>query len=223
MPQRPDDPAADASGHAADDVWEDLVARLRGMGGMDGAPGATGGGAGTAPAGASSGGPAATSPDEASDGARGDDAAGTPPAVGPAGLQPRTVRPARRAPGDDAAGAGGRGTADAPVPAPLPGADGRSWDATDRMDAAERRVDEAERFVPPDPGPVLGGEPLRTAAWLAVVGAPLLVVVALVAWPGAPASVLQAAGVVFLLGIAVLVWRMPHRRDPDDPDDGAVV
>ena len=29
--------------------------------------------------------------------------------------------------------------------------------------------------------------------------------------------------VVFVLGVGVLVWRMPHRRDPDDDDTGAVV
>lgn len=100
---------------------------------------------------------------------------------------------------------------------------GRDWDGTDQIDDAEARVDEAEHFVPPDPGPVLGGDPLLTMAWLAVTVPALLLLVVAVAWRSAPAAVLQAAGVVFVLGVGVLVWRMPHRRDPGDDDTGAVV
>jgi len=122
----------------------------------------------------------------------------------------RVVRPAR--PDDDEGPAG---------PAP---ATGRDWDATGQMDDAERRVDEAEHFRPPDPGPVLGGDPLLTMAWLAVVGVPLLWLVVAVAWRGAPSALLQASAAVFALGVALLVWRMPQRRDDDhDDSDGAVV
>ena len=134
--------------------------------------------------------------------------AGLDPPVDP--VTPRVVRPAL--PDDDVT--------------PVPDEDGRvlsgrDWDGTATMDAAERLVDEEEHFVPPDPGPVLGGDPLTTMAWLAVVGMPALWLVVLLGWRSAPTVLLQASGAVFVAGLAVLVWRMPHRRDPDD--DGAQV
>ncbi|MBU4216032.1 MAG: hypothetical protein KJ548_12040 [Actinobacteria bacterium] len=104
-----------------------------------------------------------------------------------------------------------------------PAMTGRDWDGTAQIEDAEREVDEQEHFVPPDPGPVLGGEPLLTASWLAVAAMPVLWLVVAIGWRSAPAVLLQASGVVFVLAVGVLAWRMPHRRDPDDGDDGAVV
>jgi hypothetical protein len=105
-----------------------------------------------------------------------------------------------------------------------PPASGRDWDATDQIDEAERRVDEAEHFRPPEPGPVLGGDPLLTMAWLAIALMPVVWLVVLIFWRGAPPVVMQASVVTFVLGLVVLLWRMPHRRDPEDDDsDGAVV
>lgn len=95
--------------------------------------------------------------------------------------------------------------------------DPRAW-------APDPDVEEAEsHFEPPDPGPVLGGDPLLTMAWGAVIGVPVLLMVAVVAWRDIPMVVLQAAGVGFLAGLGVLLWRMPHRRDEEDDDPGAVV
>lgn len=95
--------------------------------------------------------------------------------------------------------------------------DPRGW-------APDPEVEEAEtHFVPPDPGPVLGGDPLLTMAWAAVIGVPLLVVVLSIAWRDAPTWLLQAAGVAFVAGASLLIWRMPHSRDDDDDDTGAVV
>ncbi|MBT0994872.1 hypothetical protein KIN34_11325 [Cellulomonas sp. DKR-3] len=104
-----------------------------------------------------------------------------------------------------------------------PSASGRDWDGTSQYDEAEDAIDEAERFVPPDPGPVLGGDPLLTMAWFAAAGMPLFLVVVLIAWRDAPSAIVQAACVVFVLGVGVLLWRMPQRRDRDDDDTGAVV
>ncbi len=93
----------------------------------------------------------------------------------------------------------------------------RSW-------APDPAVEEAEdHFVPPDPGPVLGGNPLLTLAWSAVVGVPTLIVIATIFWRDIPSWLLQVAGAAFLAGVGLLVWRMPHRKDPDDDDSGAVV
>ena len=99
---------------------------------------------------------------------------------------------------------------------------GRDWAGTDDIDAAEAQIDDREHFVPPEPGPVFGGDPLLTMAWLGAAGIPIALLVVLVAWQDAPTILLQAAGVVFVLSCALLVWRMPHRRD-DDGGPGAVV
>lgn len=133
----------------------------------------------------------------------------------------RVVRPAQ----DPGAGAGqdaADGTGETPgLPREL---GGRDWDATEQMDEAERRVDEAEHFRPADPGPVLGGDPLLTMAWFAVAGMPVLWLVVLIGWRSAPAAIVQASVAVFLLGLVLLLWRMPHRRDDEhDDSDGAVV
>lgn len=108
-------------------------------------------------------------------------------------------------------------------PADEPASTGRDWDGTRQIDEAEALVDEDEHFVPPDPGPVLGGDPLLTMAWLAAGGMPVFLLVVVIAWQGAPSALIQAAGVVFLLGVGALVWRMPNRRDDADDDTGAVV
>ncbi|MCG7287754.1 hypothetical protein MHY85_17445 [Cellulomonas sp. ACRRI] len=127
----------------------------------------------------------------------------------------RVVRPARE-PGTPAE----PGPPDAGPPPPS----GRDWDATEQIDEAERRVDEAEHFRPPDPGPVLGGDPLLTMAWLAVALMPVVWLVVLIFWRDAPPVVMQASVVTFVLGLVVLLWRMPHRRDTEhDDSDGAVV
>jgi hypothetical protein len=100
---------------------------------------------------------------------------------------------------------------------------GRDWAGTDDIDAAEAEIDEREHFVPPDPGPVLGGDPLLTMAWLGAAGVPIGLILVLVVWRDAPAVLMQAAGVVFVLSCALLVWRMPHRPEDDDRGPGAVV
>lgn len=192
---RPDD----AGGRVTDEQWAAIVADLRGDDGPSGAAEPpTSGTAGQDDPRTSSG-PAVTYP------------------VAPWVTDRRVVRPARP---DDATGPAGPGSpADAGPPL-----SGRDWDATEQMDDAERRVDEAEHFSPPEPGPVLGGDPLLTMAWFAVAGMPVVWLVVLIAWRGAPAAVMQASVAVFVLGLVVLLWRMPRRReDSSDDSDGAVV
>jgi hypothetical protein len=127
------------------------------------------------------------------------------------------------------------------------GAQAAATDGTDRDDASEARVvapagprdwattpevealEEAEsHFTPPVPEPVLSRAPLLTLAWVLVVAVPVLTVVgvivrALVPSLAVPGWLAPAGGLAFLAAVAVLVWRMPHRRDPDDPGNGAVV
>ena len=58
---------------------------------------------------------------------------------------------------------------------------------------------------------------------LAPAGVPIFLLIVLVVWRDAPPALVQAAAALFVVGVGVLLWRMPHRRDPDDDDTGAVV
>lgn len=79
---------------------------------------------------------------------------------------------------------------------------------------------ESERFVPPPPPPVPRPEPPRMAAWAGVLGAPLLLVVAVVLQVRVPVLVSYLLVAWFVGGFAFLVTAMP--REPRDPgDDGA--
>jgi hypothetical protein len=100
---------------------------------------------------------------------------------------------------------------------------GRDWSGTDDVEASDADLDDRDHFVPPEPGPVLGGDPLLTMAWLGAAGVPIGLLVVLIVWRGAPVVLMQAAGVVFLLSCGLLIWRMPHRRDDDHSGPGAVV
>lgn len=111
-----------------------------------------------------------------------------------------------------------------PTPAPPPRElSGRDWEGTDQIDAAEAEVDDVEHFVPGDPGPIFGGDPMLTMAWIGAAGVPFALLVMIVAWRNAPPIVLQVAGAVFALSCLLLVWRLPHHRDESDDDPGAVV
>ncbi len=96
----------------------------------------------------------------------------------------------------------------------------RDWPTTPEVEDLE----EAEsHFVPPDPPLVLGRDPFLTMAWALVVGVPVLLLVVLVVVRPYPVIVAQVGGGAFLAGLAILLWRMPHRRDDDDEGPGAVV
>ncbi|QTE28361.1 hypothetical protein [Pengzhenrongella sicca] len=134
------------------------------------------------------------------------------------------------APGADPAGAAGppvtypvapRGPVPPPAAAPRE-LSGRDWDGTAQYDAAESEVDDQEHYVPPDPGPIFGGDPLLTMAWIGAAGIPVALLVVIIVWRDAPTILLQAAGVVFALCCMLLAWRLPHSRDGAD-GPGAVV
>lgn len=83
-----------------------------------------------------------------------------------------------------------------------------------------------DRFVPPEPPPVDRPPLDRLAAWVGVLGAPVVVVALLllstVLGVGFPGWVLLLLVAAFIGGFLYLVARMP--REPRDPwDDGAQV
>lgn len=141
--------------------------------------------------------------DDAGDAADDGDARDT----GDPGDRARLVRPA--APAEPAA-------EDVPDP---------DWFATPRRaeedEPAELRALGEEGFVPADPAP-LPRDVVGWAAWIAVVGAPLFLLVVALAWDDVPALLTAITAGVFIAGFATLVVRLPSRRDDDD-DDGAVV
>jgi len=114
-------------------------------------------------------------------------------------------------------------------PAPPPGRvvspGPRDWPVTPEIEDLEETE---SHFTPPEPDPVLSRDPLLTLAWAAVVGVPVLVVLGVVLRAAVPALRIPGwsgplAGVLFLVALGILIWRMPHRRDPDDHSTGAVV
>jgi hypothetical protein len=101
----------------------------------------------------------------------------------------------------------------------------RDWPTTPEVEELE---DAETHFTPPEPEPVLSRDPLLTLSWALVVGVPLLAIVLMIVVAAVPGlhlpSWLGPAGAgAFAVGLAALVWRMPHQRDPDDPGSGAVV
>ncbi|MFJ3405167.1 hypothetical protein [Promicromonospora sp. NPDC090134] len=101
----------------------------------------------------------------------------------------------------------------------------RDWPLSPDAEALE----EAEsHFTPPEPPALLSRDPLLTMAWSFVVGVPVLAVIGMIVSAAVPAvSIPPLAGQIglglFVAGLGVLIWRMPHQRDPDDNGPGAVV
>jgi hypothetical protein len=101
----------------------------------------------------------------------------------------------------------------------------RDWPLTPEIEALE----EAEsHFTPPVPPPLLSRDPLLTMAWSFVVGVPTLALIGMIVSAAmSSVSIPPLAGQVglglFVTGLGVLIWRMPHQRDPDDDGPGAVV
>jgi hypothetical protein len=101
----------------------------------------------------------------------------------------------------------------------------RDWPTTPEIEALE---EDESHFTPPEPEPVLSHDPLLTLAWALAVGVPVLTVLGVIVRSLVPTLAIPSwlgplAGALFMAGVAVLVWRMPHRRDPEDTDPGAVV
>src|SRR4051794_31373019 len=76
---------------------------------------------------------------------------------------------------------------------------GRDWQGSDQFDDAESAVDDLEHFVPPDPGPVMGGDPLLTLGWLGAAGIPVALLLTLVLWPDVPTRWLQIAAFLWMV------------------------
>lgn len=101
----------------------------------------------------------------------------------------------------------------------------RDWPLSPEVEALE----EADsHFTPPEPPALLSRDPLLTMAWSFVVGIPVLAVIGMIVSAAVPAvSIPPLAGQIglglFVAGLGVLIWRMPHQRDPDDDGPGAVV
>ena len=148
---------------------------------------------------------AGTRPDDRPDASADAEGPAAAPGTGPARPEPRLVRPA------------------APLPPPpredVPAPD-RPATPRDEEPPELRAPGEDEGFVPAEPQP-LPRDVLGWAAWAAVVGAPLFLLVVALGWKDAPRLITAIAAAVFVAGFATLVVRLPGSRDDDD--DGAVV
>ena len=93
---------------------------------------------------------------------------------------------------------------------------------TEDIDAEIERAVPDEHFVPPEPPPLPRADALTWAAWIGVIGSPILLLV--VAALGISSPLLVTACIIgFLAGLGVLITRLGSGRDPYDPDNGAVV
>jgi len=125
----------------------------------------------------------------------------------------------------------GSGTAAAPAEEPRtgPGDDADAAELRDLDPLAEppdepptRVPASEERYVPPPPPPLPRPAPPRLAAWMGVLGMPVLVLVLIVLQVAVPPWATTGMVLWFLSGFAYLVVSMPAQR-PDDGDDGARV
>jgi hypothetical protein len=81
-------------------------------------------------------------------------------------------------------------------------------------------VEDQEGYVPPPPPPIPRPEPIRLVAWGGVLGAPLILTIAMIISWRMPGLLSFALVGWFLGGFALLVWQLP--KGPADPfDDGA--
>jgi len=87
----------------------------------------------------------------------------------------------------------------------------------------ELEEDPEEHFVPPPPPPLPKTDAATKAAWIALVGGPLYLLVSVLMGRSVGPWMSFLAFAAFTGGFVALVARMRRDRDDDDPDDGAVV
>lgn len=108
-----------------------------------------------------------------------------------------------------------------PAAAPAPGP--RDYSPAAETDDDDRERDVVDGFVEPDPDPLAHSEPVLVLAWAGVLGGLAAMLLCVLLWRSAPGIVWLAAVAALAVGVGLLLWRMPARRDADDYDDGAVV
>lgn len=91
---------------------------------------------------------------------------------------------------------------------------------TDDEDPARDLVD---GFVAPEPEPLRDAQPVVVLGWAGVLLGLAVMVLCVLIWRDAPGLVWLSAAASLAVGIGILLWRLPARREPDDYDDGAVV
>ena len=90
--------------------------------------------------------------------------------------------------------------------------------------APTERDDEIAYRTPP-PRPKRPPSKARTFAWIAILGAPALLVIATLAGDLLPRPVVLAAALTFVAAVIYLISQLPEHGPsrPDWPDDGAVL
>jgi hypothetical protein len=83
--------------------------------------------------------------------------------------------------------------------------------------------DPHDRFVPPEPPPITSADLASRLAWLGVLGGPLVLLLAALAWSRLPTYIVLLALAAFVGGFVTLVARLPRDREDGSDDDGAVV
>lgn len=83
--------------------------------------------------------------------------------------------------------------------------------------------DLVDGFIAPEPEPLRDAQPIVVLGWVGVLLGLAVMVLCVLVWRAAPGLVWLSAAASLAVGIGILLWRLPARREPDDYDDGAVV
>jgi hypothetical protein len=84
-----------------------------------------------------------------------------------------------------------------------------------------QEADDEGHYVPPPPPPLQLGDPVTRGAWIALIGGPVYLLLAVILGWDVPGWAAFAAVAAFIGGFVALVLRMGD--EPRDPDDGAVI
>ena len=123
--------------------------------------------------------------------------------------------------------ADGRPAQDEPTPPPAPAPRAAESEA-ERAARIDREIETAVHgadgghYVPPDPDPLPETTPLNRLAWAAVLGGPLLLLLAATLWRDMPQWLVGAVVVAVIAGFVRLVWLLPRSGEGRE-DDGARV
>lgn len=115
-----------------------------------------------------------------------------------------------------------------PPPSPSPPSGPAAEDDDERAARIDREVENAVHgadgghYVPPEPGPLPETTPLNRLAWAAVIGGPLLLLLAATLWRDMPQWLVATIVVAVIAGFVRLVWQLPRSGEGRD-DDGARV
>lgn len=94
------------------------------------------------------------------------------------------------------------------------GNDPRGW----KID--QETIDEIDAFQQPDPPLELSKDPARNLGWFLTISSLLTALISYIFVRGSQPMLFAILGIMFMIGLALLIWRMPENHE-SDLDGGA--